>query len=214
VLSCKKGGLVISRHNKIQDALSDLASQALFPSAVRNEPRINSSHPAEVKNATEPIPGVKTLLSNRTNKDYGGILIQGSWAHGTDCIIGVCITDVNAKSNHSRAPGTVLAEHEREKKKKYLEPCLKQRWHFTPFVVSTDGILDKEAKTLLKHLSALLSEKWEKPYSEVCGYVNAQISIAIVQATHLCLRGSRNPTSHMSNRHPQWEDKASLSLYC
>jgi hypothetical protein len=77
--------------------------------------------------------------------------------------------DMDAKSNHSRASGKVLAQHEREKKKKYLEPCLKQHRHFTPFVVSTDDLLGKEAKTLLKHFSALLLEKWEKPYYEVCG---------------------------------------------
>jgi hypothetical protein len=53
------------------------------------------------------------------------------------------------------------------------------------------------AKTLLKKLSSLLAEKWEKPYSVVCGYVNAQMSIAVVRATHLCLRGSRIPTSQM-----------------
>jgi hypothetical protein len=82
-------------------------------------------------------------------------------------------------------------------------------------VVSTDGLLGKEAKTLLKKLSALLAEKWEKPYSLVCGYVNAhQVSIAIVRATHLCLRGSRIPTSHMSrDRRPQWDDKAGFGLY-
>jgi hypothetical protein len=57
-----------------------------------------------------------------------------------------------------------LAAHEREKKKKYLEACLAQRRHFTPFVVSTDGLLDREAKILLKKLSALLAAKWEKPY--------------------------------------------------
>jgi hypothetical protein len=67
--------------------------------------------------------------------------------------------------------------------------------------------------TLLKKLSALLAEKWEKPYSEICGYVNAPMSIAMVRATHLCLRGSRIPTSQMSNRRPQWEDKAGLGLF-
>jgi hypothetical protein len=36
----------------------------------------------------------------------------------------------------------------------------------------------------------------------VCGYVDARVSIAIVRATHLCLRGSRVPTSQMSNRRP------------
>jgi hypothetical protein len=30
-LECKRGGLVISRHNEIQDELSDLASKALSP---------------------------------------------------------------------------------------------------------------------------------------------------------------------------------------
>jgi hypothetical protein len=80
-------------------------------------------------------------------------------------------------------------------------------------VVSTDGLIGKEAKALLKKLSSFLAEKWEKPYSVVCGYVNAQMSIAIVRATHLCLRGSRIPTSQMSDRRPQWEDKAGLGLY-
>ncbi len=55
-----------------------------------------------------------------------------------------------------------------------LEACLEQHRHFSPFVVSTDGLLGKEAKILLRKLSAMLAEKWEKPYySEVYGYVNA-----------------------------------------
>jgi hypothetical protein len=28
-----------------------------------------------------------------------------------------------------------------EKKKKYLQACLEQRRHFTPFVISTDGLI-------------------------------------------------------------------------
>jgi hypothetical protein len=39
------------------------------------------------------------------------------------------------------------------------------------------------------------------------------MSIAIVRATHICLRGSRIPSSKMSNRFPLWEDKAGLSLF-
>jgi hypothetical protein len=47
-------------------------------------------------------------------------------------------------------------------------------------VVSINGLLGKESQTLLKKLSALLAEKWEKLYSEICGYVNARMSIAMV----------------------------------
>ena len=142
------------------------------------------------------------------------MLIRGFWERGTDCIIDVRVTDSDAKSNLSKDPAKVLEAHEKEKRRKYLKPCLEQRRHFTPFVVSTDGLIGKEAKTLLKKLSSLLAEKWEKPYSVVCGYVNAQVSIAIVRATHHCLRGSRIPNSQMSrDRRPQWEGNAGLGLY-
>jgi hypothetical protein len=92
----------------------------------------------------------------------------------------------------------VLAVHEREKKKKYLKPCLEQHHHFTSFIVSTDGMIRKESKILLKKVSTLFAEKWEKPYSEVCGFINAWMSIVIVHATHLCLRGYRIPNGQMS----------------
>ena len=65
----------------------------------------------------------------------------------------------------------------------------------------------------MRTLAAKLAEKWDKPYSEVCGYVNARMSIAIVRATHRCLRGSRVPTGRMSSRLPLWEDKAGLGLF-
>jgi hypothetical protein len=99
----------------------------------------------------------------------------------------------------------VRSPREREEKED-LEACLEQRWRLSPFVASTDGLLGKE-------LSTLLAEKWKKPYSEICGYVNARMSIAMVRATHLCVRGSRILTSQMSNHRPQWEDKAGLGLF-
>ena len=205
---------MICRHNEVRDELSDLAVKAFIPSAVRDEPRIHIGRPAEEsKEQTETNPAVtRNFLKNR-GEDRGDLLIRGLWARGTDCILDIRVTDTDAKSNRSKDPGKVLAAHEREKKKKYLQPCLEQRRHFTPFVTSTDGLIGKEGKTVLKRLSALIAEKWDKPYSEVCGYVNAKMSIAIVRATHLCLRGSRVPTSQMSNRRPEWEDQAGLSLF-
>jgi hypothetical protein len=90
-----------------------------------------------------------------------------------DAIIDVRVTDVDVKSNRSKDPCKVLADHECEKKKKHLGACLEQRRHFSPFVVSADGLLGKEAKLLLKKLSARLAKKWEKSCFKVCGCVNA-----------------------------------------
>ena len=90
---------------------------------------------------------------------------------------------------------------------------MQMRRDFTPFVLSVDGLFGKEAKNVIKRLAAVLSEKWTRPYSSVCGYLNTRFSIAAVRATHMCLRGSRIPADKMSTRIPQWEDGAGLNLW-
>jgi hypothetical protein len=62
------------------------------------------------------------------------------------------VTNTDAKSYWSGDPHKVLAQQEHEKKKKYLTACLKQHRHFTPFVVSTDGLIGHKAAELLKGL--------------------------------------------------------------
>jgi hypothetical protein len=66
-----------------------------------------------------------------------------------DCIIDMHVTDLDCKANLSKDPHKVLAQHERAKKKKYLEACTEQRRHFSPFTISTDDVIGKEARTRL-----------------------------------------------------------------
>jgi hypothetical protein len=162
-LECKSGGLVISRHNEIRVELVDLASRAFTPSAVRDEPKIYPCRPAVELRTTDQQPVIRNLRKHQ-GEERGDVLIRGLWQKGTDAIIDVRITDLDAKTNISRSPMKVLAQHEREKKRKYLEACLDQRRHFSPFVVSTDGLIGKEAQTMLKKLSARLAEKTGKSY--------------------------------------------------
>eukprot|EP00978_Attheya_sp_CCMP212_P033229 scaffold133220_cov26-Attheya_sp.AAC.1 len=116
-------------------------------------------------------------------------MIRGFWSRGTDCTVDVRITDLDSKSYPKRSSDKVLAGQEQEKKRKYpLAPCLAQRRHITPFVSSTDGLIGKEGQTFTKRLAGLLLDKWRRPYSQVCGYVNARLSIALIRATHRCLR--------------------------
>jgi hypothetical protein len=86
----------------------------------------------------------------------------------------------------------------RNGEKEERRPCVmswsEQGRSFTPFLVSADGlIVGKEVKTyplcwLTRKCVAMVSD--------------ARRSIATVRAKHLCLRGSRIPTSQMSNRRP------------
>jgi hypothetical protein len=204
--------VVTLRHNEINEELCDLVTKALAPSAVCVEPMIQNRRSADETKAKATKKPEVQRLTRSGDKDHGDLLIRGFWARGTDAIVNVRVTDTDAKSYCSHDPHKVLAQQEREKKNKYLDACLEQRRHFTPFVVPTNGLVGREAAELLKRLSLRLSEKWERPYSVVRGFVNARMSITIVRASHLCLRGSRVPLSRISRR-PLWEDRAGLGLF-
>jgi hypothetical protein len=60
------------------------------------------------------------------------------------------------------------------------------------------------AKTIFANL-------WIASY--VAGLNARLLSIAIVRATNVCMRGSRIPAHKMSNKFPTWEDGAGLALF-
>ena len=119
------------------------------------------------------------------------LLLRGLYARGTDCIIDVSIVDLNAPSYRDRNPQTVLRAAEQKKKRHYLKPCLDQRKHFAPFIVSTDGLIAPEARIVLVRIAHQLAAKWERPCSTVMSYLSARLAVTLARACHTCLRGSR-----------------------
>ena len=87
-----------------------------------------------------------------------------------------------------KSPEKFLPEAERGKKKMYLEACLQQRRHFSPFVALVDGLLGVEATATLKRITSRLANKWRRTYSKTCGYVKSRVAITLMRATHCCLR--------------------------
>ncbi len=57
-LECKVGGLIILRHNEVNDELGDLASKAMTPSAVRAEPLITKGSTAD--ETTAPVASISS----------------------------------------------------------------------------------------------------------------------------------------------------------
>ena len=66
----------------------------------------------------------------------------------------------------------------------YLDACLQQRQHFSPYVASVDRYLGVEATANLKRIASRLATKWRQPYSKICVYVNSRVVITLVHATH------------------------------
>ena len=95
----------------------------------------------------------------------------------------------------------------------YLEDCLQQRRHFSPFVASVDGLLGVEATATLKRIAIRLATKRKKSYSKTCGYVKSRIEITLVRANHRCIQGSQVPAHRISVQRIQWEDGAGFDLF-
>ena len=127
---------------------------------MRNDPLIYQGCAVTRKKAQPAGPGGSTAPGTSPPGDSeqkGDLLIRDLWKNGTDSIHDMRVVNTDAKSNWGRTPEKCLEEAERGKKKMYLEACLPQRRHFSPFVVSVDGLLGVEATATLKRIASRLA---------------------------------------------------------
>ena len=153
-LSCQKmqnGGNIIACQDELISEIVSIGTMAFKASAVRAEPQIN------LRSSTAPPSNARTPVET---DDRGDVLIRGLWSNGQDAIIDIWVTDTDQSFAGMRDPKKVLQSQEKEKKKKYLSACLKQRRAFTTFVISVDGLLGQEAQNVIKQLSLRLAVKW------------------------------------------------------
>ena len=216
-LDCQKGGLVMARHNKIRDRVADLAGKAFTPSHVRDEPFIYSGRAVKRTEVTSAGAGGNknhtVVQLPEVTEQKGDLLIRDLCQQGNGNIHDMRVVNTDAPTHRTKDPERCLHEAEREKKRMYLEACLQQRRHFSPFVASVDGLLGVEATSNLKRLASRMATKWNKSYSKTCGYIKSRIAITLVRATHRCIRGSRVLAHRISVQRPQWEDVAGLNLF-
>lgn len=198
---CKKGGIVNHRHNDLQAEFKELCVQAHSPSLVSDEPLINIG---QIQPTNVPITEVNKQLK-------GDIAVHGFWQTGFTTIFDVRVTETDASSNAKTDPYQVLRKGEQRKNTKYRAKCEEQRRHFTPLVFSVDGLMGAQATAATKRLASTLAFKWNRSYSEVCGYVRSRLSISLVRSMTRCLRIPRDPNARAVR--PNWDGGSGLGLY-
>ena len=92
------------------------------------------------------------------------LLIRELWHNGTGNVDCMHVVNTDTKYYLEKTPGKCLQEAARSKKNVYVEACLQQRCHFSPFFASADGLLNVEAAAILKRIAIHLATKWQKPY--------------------------------------------------
>ena len=117
--------------------------------------------------------------------------VRGVWSPQTETLFDIRIIDTDAPSYEHRTPEAVLESAAKVKKRIYQKAVEDRRGQFTPFVVSMEGLLHREANHFMKRIVASLVTKWEKSYSETVSFVGTRLSFAVLRSASLCLRGSR-----------------------
>ena len=118
------------------------------------------------------------------------LAVRGLWQSRSEAFLDICVVDSDADSHCRRPVTAVLKSAEEEKKRKYNDVVEARHGSFSPFVVSMDGFVGVEAGCILKRVAEVLG--W-KSCCQVMGWVRCYMSLAVIRATGLCLRGSRVP---------------------
>ena len=200
-LQCKVGGLVHCRHNDVTREFGSLCKQAFTPGDVEYEPFIYSSTQrtaeevaaaAKAENTTQQHNATDGSTPVTTKEERGDVMVSHFWQRQRRTVFDTRITDADCRSYRNKAPSAVLRQQEREKIRKYKEACLERRRDFTPLCFTADGMPGREALNAMRQLGTHLAEKWERQRSQMVFYVRTRMSLALVRANSLLLRGSRD----------------------
>jgi len=165
-------------HNELHDELADLASRAFTPSAVWDEPVIHTCPgcpvvPPAPPASSAPSPPLCSFLVRIVviflSMVFGPVALTVFW-------MSVLPTGMPKPIN----PRTLLRCWPPMRKARWrnmhLAPCLAPQWcHFTPFIVSADGLLGCEADAVVCKLAFtwLCWKKWQTIFSGLWLYVQS-----------------------------------------
>jgi len=189
-LTCKTGGQVIFRHNKIRDVNAEFLRQACYD--VQLEPGL-----LPIENKEFRVSGINT---DQARLD---ISARGLWSPFQKSMFDVRIFHPNAKSYSSKPLNTLYKLHENLKKRDYGDRVRqREKASFTPLVYSTHGGMATEAEKFHKRLGKLISEKRKERYADVIGHMRAKLRFTLLRSVLVSLRGARGRDKHPQFRTP------------
>ena len=176
-LNCKRGGLVIIRHNNICDFEANLLRQVC--NDVETEPPLQ---PLEGEN-------IAGLTGDEARPD---VRARGFWRHGQNAYFDIRVTNANSDSQANMTAAKVYAKHEAEKKRNYNQRIMQiEHGTFTPLVFSVNGGIAPECEKFHKHVAERIAEKTGEKYNHVISWIRCKLSFLILRAALMCVRGSR-----------------------
>ena len=180
ILSCKKGGFVIMRHNNIRDFLSTMLSEVCHDTS--KEPMLL---PLSGENLND--------VANISAEARLDISTRGFWLPGQSAFFDVRVFDPFAQRYKSQSLQKCYISNENEKKRKYNQRILEvENGSFTPLVFALTGGMGRECKTFIGQLAEKIATKRNLNTSLVISWLRTKINFMLLRSILICLRGSRS----------------------
>ena len=147
-LICSIYGLVIGRHNEIQDELLYLSQHAFTSASVRAEPII---HQDRIRSEQEICQ-----VSDKDKEAQEDVMIRGLCDNQVGVIIDVKLDERYIQLRTNASTPIQVGNMNKDKHSKH---CHNQRKRFSPFVLSVNGMLGREALVAISQLSRFMADK-------------------------------------------------------
>ncbi len=191
-MSCKLGGLVSRRHRDVMEILHYWFKKIFPAGRIRIEPMVLPMDPSDNRRAD--------------------LSVHGLWESSTTAFIDVEVSHTEAPSYLRKTPEKVILSLEKTKRMKYGDIVQQHRRHFSPFVVSSDGLLGQSANNVVKHIAHKLAEVWHSPYSKLVSDIRTSLSFTLVRAAFSCAYTTRlYDSTRVYARKVKCNDGAALS---
>ncbi len=182
-LTCKTGGYVIFRHNKIRDTNAEFLKQACYD--VQVEPEL-----LPIENTEFCAQG------NNTDKARLDISARGLWGPFQRTMFDVRVFHPNAPSYKNRGLSELYKQHEKAKVRQYQHRVLQtEKASFTPLVYSTHGGMAPQSIVFHKKLAGLIAEKRNETYNDVQRCMRTKLRFAMLKSVLVSIRGTRGGRS-------------------
>ena len=177
-LSCKKGGYVALRHNRVRDLEANLMKEVC--------------HNVQIEPELLPIESDGPRRGNTAEKARLDVAGVGVWGEYEKTYLDIRIMHPNAPSYVNKPIERVYEMHESEKKRTYNERVLQiEKGSFTPIVGSTYGGMGKEAQRHHKRIASLIAAKKNEDYADVMNYVRTRLRFSVLKSILTAVRGVR-----------------------
>ena len=199
-LSCKKGGFITLRHNRLRNITASLLKEVCHD--VRIEPTLQRLTGEQFEQRT-------AITSDEARLD---VAARGFWTAGQIAFFDIRVFYSNATRYANQSLQQCHASNENEKKRKYNNRVMNvEQGCFTPLVFSTNGGMGRECRKFYARLADMIAAKRKQEYCVTMSWLRRKISFSLIRSILLCVRGSRGRNSDEVNVTENIEMSESLS---